>query len=188
MVPIFLVGTTWPKQFCTILTLSQTMTANHRSQFINCHSCGVVYGAIHGIWDGDSSNEEEEQSHSGGSTLDQNQEGMVSGGGMNEEEEEGGEEEEGEDEEESKEEEDPICVVCGGTPCEWKEYGADVIQEVEVKFNHQDGGLVVDVDTGDLVPLETLRHLCYAAFTKAKYGVLGKKNRILPPQCILDEI
>ena len=101
-----------------------------------------------------------------------------------EEKEEGGGEEEGEDEEESKEEEDPVCEVCGGTPCEWKEYGAEVIQEVDVTFNHWDGGLVVDVGTGDVVPSETLQHLCYAAFTRVKYSVLGKKNRIPPPQCI----
>ena len=43
-----------------------------------------------------------------------------------------------------EEDEDPVCSVCCGIPCERVEYGEEVIQAVEVMYEHQENGVVVD--------------------------------------------
>ena len=82
-----------------------------------------------------------------------------------------------EDEGAEDEKEDPVCPVCGGTPCEWLDFGAEVVQELENMFEHREDGVVIDPMTGDTAPSSTLRFLCYSAFTRAKFGSsLGKFN------------
>jgi hypothetical protein len=31
-------------------------------------------------------------------------------------------------------EEEQVCWLCGGTPCDWVEYSAELLEEVEEKF------------------------------------------------------
>jgi len=81
-----------------------------------------------------------------------------------------------------------VCFICGGTPCEWDEYGAEMLENLEATYPKDDQGQHIDPSTGLPVPLNTVRFALYQSFIYLKYGHLGRFNRIPLPQCIEDKI
>jgi hypothetical protein len=65
------------------------------------------------------------------------------------------------------------CVICGGTPCEWEEFGGGVVEQSKLLYNREQCGeqdVRVD-DNGVIVPNSRMRKALYRAFTYLK-----KKN------------
>ena len=83
----------------------------------------------------------------------------------------------------SVEDDDPVCPVCSGTPCEWEEFGEEVVESLERMYEHREDGSMFNAN-GELMSMANLCFECYTMFTRAKYGVLGKKNRIPAPGCV----
>ena len=83
----------------------------------------------------------------------------------------------------------PVCVVCGGTPCQWDEFGGKLMEQANQMFEQttslgDDGTTVtvlLDRSTGEIVDNRTARFKLYQMFTYLKYGHLGKGNRICLP-------
>ena len=44
----------------------------------------------------------------------------------------------GEEQEEEEEEEEAVCVECGDTPCEWKEFGDQVLESARQLYDHEE--------------------------------------------------
>ena len=131
--------------------------------------------------------EEEEEEEEEYSDLEEDEE---------EEEEEEKEEEEEEEEkgkaaaggngdenlEEDEEEEPKICEVCEACPCEWIEYGPDIVNHAQETFPQ----LPKNYDQNEVHP--KIRYACYMFYTYAKYGHLGRGNRMKPSKCVQDNI
>ena len=83
----------------------------------------------------------------------------------------------------SVEDDDPVCPVCGGTPCAWEEFGEEVVESLERMYEHREDGFVFNAN-GELMSMANLHFECYTMFTRAKYGVLGKKKCIPAPGCV----
>ncbi len=69
-----------------------------------------------------------------------------------------------------------VCPVCGGSPCDWIKYQADILQAYE--------GMAV----ADGTPNHLIRKAMYQFYIYMKYGNLGKGNRIPIEQCVVDNI
>jgi hypothetical protein len=86
--------------------------------------------------------------------------------------------------------------VCGGTPCQWDEFGDDLLEQANEMFVQtmsvaDDGSAVmvlVNKSSGELVNNNTARYHLYKMFTYLKYGHLGKGNRVRIPSCVQDMI
>ena len=67
-----------------------------------------------------------------------------------------------------------VCFICGGMPCEWDEYGAEMLVNLEATYPKDDQGQHIDPSTGLPVPLNTVRFALYQSFIYLKYGHLGR--------------
>ena len=84
-----------------------------------------------------------------------------------------------------------VCVVCGGTPCEWDEYGPELIsrQSLMVRREVGDDGIEKLIDSaGRSIPNNKMRLYLYRLFTYLKFGHLGRGNRIPIPNCVTSQI
>ena len=82
-----------------------------------------------------------------------------------------------------------VCVVCGGTPCEWDEYGPELLsrQSLMVRREVGDDGTENLIDSaGRSIPNNKMRLYLYRLFTYLKFGHLGRGNRIPIPVVVLD--
>jgi hypothetical protein len=75
-------------------------------------------------------------------------------------------------------EEEQVCWLCGGTPCDWVEYSTELLEEVEEKFTLAADRNRVDALTQKVISNNRIRFALYRTFTCARYGRLGRKNRI----------
>jgi hypothetical protein len=62
------------------------------------------------------------------------------------------------------------CEHCNNKPCDWTEYGPSIIQHIANEYAGKAN--------------KQLRFLAYVAYTSTKHGYLGKRKRILIPQCV----
>jgi hypothetical protein len=85
-------------------------------------------------------------------------------------------------------EEEQVCWLCGGTPCDWVEYLAEWLQEVEEKFPLDGDRNRIDALTQEDVSNNRIRYALYRTFTYAWYGRLGRKNRMKLGKCAEDKI
>ena len=98
--------------------------------------------------------------------------------------------------EDDEEEEEEVCVHCGGTPCEWEEFGDDIAQrEQEMSKSlsvivacDSDGSQIVDRNTKQRLQNKEMRKSMYRMFTYLKYGHLGRGVRIPIPECVMGKI
>ena len=84
-----------------------------------------------------------------------------------------------------------VCLVCGGTPCEWCEFGMKAAEMMDVQFSKACvNGVMVYTRLMDNVEVgpNVIRKAIYKAFVYQKYGHLGKGNRIPIPDCVVNEI
>ncbi len=75
-------------------------------------------------------------------------------------------------------EEVQVCWLCGGTPCDWLEYSNELLQEIEEKYLKNSNGNRIDGATHEVVGMKKIRYALYRSFAYARYGWLGKNNRI----------
>ena len=82
------------------------------------------------------------------------------------------------------------CVICGGTPCQWIEFGSDLLNDIEGKYDVStvQEGFVMDYATATTISNDKVRHEAYKAFVFAQYGTLGKDNRVRIHECVLQKI
>ena len=86
--------------------------------------------------------------------------------------------------EEKQEEEEmqmEMCMVCGGTPCDWEVYGEGIVADLKAMY-HLGEEEAPEADN------RTIRKSAYRLFIYCKYGHLGKGNRVRIAPCITDRI
>ena len=96
-----------------------------------------------------------------------------------------------EEEREAMENEDVCCYTCGKTPCEWLEYGVEVLDAIEKRFDCSEAksnGYVVEIGSDNHVQNNKIRFSLYRMFTYEKFGCLGKGNRMKIPDCVESRI
>ena len=84
-----------------------------------------------------------------------------------------------------------VCPVCGSMPCEWDEFGQDLIDNIMLTYDHENHGAkggLLDPMTGQAVPNSKVRKVMYKLFTYAKYDHLGKGDWIPILVCVFEEI
>ena len=94
------------------------------------------------------------------------------------------------------EDEIPVCYECGGTPCQWTEFGSDLLENFQEMYvtsmqSSQDGEvhtIIKDRSSGHVIPNNLVRKMLYRTFTLLKYGHLGKDNRVRVPPCVESKI
>jgi hypothetical protein len=75
-----------------------------------------------------------------------------------------------------------VCVVCGGTPCDWIVSGDEIISEVELMYNKDPQKGKGNIEN------RCIRKSAYRYYIYLKHGLLGKGNQIQIPSCVLDRI
>jgi len=86
---------------------------------------------------------------------------------------------------------DVCCHMCGQTPCEWITVGSVVEDAILEEFDigsAATSGAVVKKATGEKVPNNSMRFVCYKMFIAEKYGHLGRGNRIRCKPCVEEKI
>ena len=86
---------------------------------------------------------------------------------------------------------DSVCVICGGSPCEWAEYGEELLgrQSLMVRRGVDENGEDSLIDsTGRPITNKKMRLYMYRLFTYLKFGHLGRGNRIPIPSCVTTQI
>ena len=88
-----------------------------------------------------------------------------------------------------------VCPICGGTPCDWDEWGSEVTEAAEMMENmkkkmnvENDDDDEEEEEVEENVPSRLRRKALYKAFIYAKYGHLGGGKRMFIPDCVKDEI
>ena len=71
-----------------------------------------------------------------------------------------------------------VCVLCGGSPCYWSQYGEDVITKTNAIMSENGDGAIYSL----------ARKTAYKTFIFERFGYLGKYNRIQLPRCVLEAI
>ena len=84
--------------------------------------------------------------------------------------------------EDDEEEEPTICEICEACPCEWIEYGPAIVENAKETFPQ----LPKDYNKDKVHP--KIRYASYIYYTYAKYGNLGRGNRLKPSKCVEDNI
>jgi hypothetical protein len=84
--------------------------------------------------------------------------------------------------------EQPVCLSCGGTPCDWVKYSEDVMKEVNEKFPVGEDGVRINPDSLEAADNKKIRFALYRAFTYQCFGYLGKGNRIKLGSCVENKI
>ena len=89
------------------------------------------------------------------------------------------------------EEDESVCAICGGTPCEWEEFGPELIRRASLmarRSGSEEGGEDLVDSSGRPITYTKMRCFLYRTFTYMKFGHLGRGNRIPLPNCVLREI
>ena len=83
-----------------------------------------------------------------------------------------------------------VCQICGGTPCEWVEFGDEVTGYSKRLYTHEvtEGVIALKDPDGNVVPNSKMRKALYKTFTYLKFGHLGRGNRIPIPSCVVSKI
>ena len=84
-----------------------------------------------------------------------------------------------------------VCVICSGTPCEWDEFGPELLsrQSLMVRREVDDDGIEKLIDSaGRTIQNSKMRLYLYRLFTYLKFGHLGRGNRIPIPNCVTSQI
>jgi hypothetical protein len=92
---------------------------------------------------------------------------------------------------ESIEEDESVCVICGGTPCEWDEFGPELLRRQSLlarRSGSDEGGEDLVDRNGRPITYTKMRAFLYRTFTYMKFGHLGRGNRIPIPNCVVREI
>lgn len=94
------------------------------------------------------------------------------------------EEEEEEDaiDEETYRKNHSVCLICGGTPCDWTNYKDEVIFQMELYITN------CCLVSEEELTQRRIRKVGYKTFTMEKYGFLGQGNRVKVPDCVTFEI
>ena len=74
------------------------------------------------------------------------------------------------------------CVICGSTPCEWEEFGTQVVEHSRTLYKREMRGeneVIVD-DNDVLIPNNTMRRQLYRVFTYLKFGVTTQIRNMFP--------
>ena len=69
-----------------------------------------------------------------------------------------------------------ICYICGEKPCDWIQYGEELIERGSETFS------------GETVSNNGIRKTVYRMYVYGKYGHLGKGKRVRIPLCVRDRI
>jgi hypothetical protein len=92
---------------------------------------------------------------------------------------------------EDVDDDDSVCVICGGTPCEWVEFGGELVARQSLMATREMGvdgvGILLD-SAGRPIQNNRMRLHLYRLFTYLKFGHLGRGNRIPIPSCVTSEI
>lgn len=81
-----------------------------------------------------------------------------------------------------------VCEDCGSAPCEWREWGRDVLSIADKRFTWSSDGTILVDEGGTETPCSIVRKNFYQLFTYLKYGHLGRGVRIPIPRCVEQEI
>ena len=83
-------------------------------------------------------------------------------------------------------EEDVVCTICGGTPCDWDEYGEELTKQINMMyFREKHGNIDIVLDEGgNRLSYSQMRKAMYRIFTRIKFGHLGRGVRIPVPDCV----
>ena len=130
------------------------------------------------------SKEEEEEGEEEDEEEEEEEEDEEEDGDKDNDDDDNEEDDDDEDnKDEAAEEEEPtICEVCEACPCEWIEYGKDIVNHAKESFPL----LPKKYNKNEVNP--KIRYTCYMFYTYAKYGNLGRGNRMKPSKCVEDNI
>jgi len=84
-----------------------------------------------------------------------------------------------------------VCHVCGGTPCEWEQYGLTIITLMMHAFDHQNrspNGLLLDPCTNQAVDNRTARRLAYKMYQYEKFGTINSSKSLPVSCCVVRQI
>lgn len=70
-----------------------------------------------------------------------------------------------------------MCYICGEKPCDWIQYGKELIQRGVEMFSGE-----------EMVSNKIIRKTVYRMYVYTKYGHLGKGKRVRIPICVRDRI
>ena len=79
-----------------------------------------------------------------------------------------------------------VCTTCGGTPCQWEEFGQAVISLMMQAYDHDllsEKGCLYDFKTKEPIDSETARGLAMKCFQYSKYGTISPKAKPVP-KCV----
>ena len=79
-----------------------------------------------------------------------------------------------------------VCSTCGGTPCQWEEFGQAVISLMMQAYDHDllsEKGCLFDFETKQPINSETARGLALKCFQYSKYGTISPKAKPVP-KCV----
>jgi len=79
-----------------------------------------------------------------------------------------------------------VCSTCGGTPCQWEEFGQAVINLMMQAYDHDllsEKGCLFDFETKQPINSETARGLALKCFQYSKYGTISPKAKPVP-KCV----
>src|SRR4051794_4484851 len=79
------------------------------------------------------------------------------------------------------EDEVPICPHCGSMPCDWVDMGPAMLEQVDGMFETSSDGQKIDAH-GNPIPHSQVHKTLYKLYISAKYGPLGRGERIPLPR------
>lgn len=68
------------------------------------------------------------------------------------------------------------CRICGSEPCDWEQFGDEILEEVRERC------------AGPAAVNREKRKAAYGAFVRLKHGVLGRGRRVQISHCVLAKI
>jgi hypothetical protein len=54
-----------------------------------------------------------------------------------------------------------VCWLCGGTPCDWLEYSAELLKEINNKFPTDIDGNRIDASSHEIVSMNQIRYALF---------------------------
>ena len=73
-----------------------------------------------------------------------------------------------------------VCFYCGLMPCDWEQFGHDLVEEVLEKYSKRADGAFVD-RYFNIVPSNQIRKKVYKLYVWARYRKLGFQQRLKVP-------
>ena len=78
---------------------------------------------------------------------------------------------------------DVMCKICGGTPCNWVQFGEELMEQVNLMCN-----INLSENREHTVCNSTIQKSTYRMFMYMKYGHFCKGNRIPIASCVIDRV